>query len=251
MQQERIQAEENARDSFKCRQAMLSLAASYETQLKRMEDRLDDFYRRLKHGEDKEELEIIGDTIAQLRLVKKQLKSQQDLLREKGLKLLPVSYKLTPGESVILVSQDSDWDSPTVQVVADASSDSSLGATEVLVRATSSFLNWDNSFPLDANSNDLTLGQDSSTRIVQRHELAIWDYDSMWEDKKWDDNSITATSIPNSKQRLNAILSTLKSDKSNPGTPVVVPGGPTKGNKIKKSFLSARARKANNQKNKK
>ncbi len=232
MVEERMEAERYSHESLLCRQAMLSLAASYETHLDRLQQRLDDCYCRLRDDHDKSDVEVIGDTIAQIKLAKKQIKSQQELLREKGLKLLPTSYVLSLGESVVIVSGDSEWDGVTVQVVADATTDSTLTATEVLVRRSSSFLAW-------GPTEEINAKQDYPW-LVQRHELAIWDYDSMWEEENYEDALVKATSVPNSKQRLNSILSTLKSDT------LVGPDsrGPVKGSKIKKSFLSARARRA-------
>lgn len=239
MNRDQMMIEKHARDSQLCRRAMLSLAASYETQLDRLEQRLGDCYRQLREDEKKGDLEVIGDTLAELKIAKKRIMTQQELLREKGLKLLPMSYKLSPGESVVVIASDNEWEGSTVQVIADASSDDTLGATEILVGASTSFEAWDNLFAED-NMNDPVKDR---PWIMQRHELAIWDYDSIWEGEDYDIGpAVKATSVPDSKRRLSSILSTLKSDT----TSIQSPSERTKGSKIKKSFASARARKAAN-----
>jgi DNA mismatch repair protein MutS2 len=239
---ELMKAEKHARDSQLCRKAMLSLAASYETQLDRLERRLDDCYRQLREDDSKDDLEVIGDTLAELKIAKKQILSQQELLRRKGLKLLPTSYALSAGESVIVVASESEWDGRTVQVIADGTLDSSLGPTEVLVRASTSFEAWDSMFADDNLVGDGIDRMEDRPWIVQRHELAIWDYDSIWEEDGYGGSMMKATSVPDSKRRLNSLLSTLKSDTSL--------SNPTKGTNIKNSFASARARKAATKKKK-
>jgi DNA mismatch repair protein MutS2 len=228
---ERIAMEKSARDSAKCRVAMMSLAASYENHLTRLEQRLDDCYQKLLKDED--DLELIGGTISELRVVKKQILSQKELLKERGLKLLPTSYKLLAGFSAVIVAEG-EWDGATVQVVADCSTDETLGPTEVLVQPSPSFLAWDNMFSNDGPPNDAMVDR---PLIVQRHELAIWDYDSAWEEDT--DMTFTATSVPDSKRRLNSLLSTLKTD-------YVPKKDSSSGNTVKKSFTSAGARKAAN-----
>ena len=229
----RIEIEEGTRDTYRCRAAMMSLASSYENHLARLEQRLEDCYQKLKHQEE-DELELVGETLRELRVVKKQILSQRELLKERGLKVIPSSYALRAGESVVVITEDG-WDGTTVEVIADSSTDDTLAPTEVLVQPASSFLAWDNMFGEDDASSDPTV--ERKPLIFQRHELAIWDYDSVWED----DAAMTssATSVPDSKRKLNSLLSSLNSNSS----PTNERTGEKKP-KTKKSFLSARARKA-------
>jgi len=224
IQRERYEAERKTQESHLCRKAMILLAASYETHLMRLDNRLEDCYRRLREDRSKNDLEVIGETLSAVQVAKKRILSQKDLLREQGLRLLPTSYQLSVGESAVIIGPNNDWEGTTVQVVADATLDGTLGATEVLVRAASSF--------------DRMHATDDRPRIVQRHELAIWDYDCI--DDKYDDLASTAASVPDAKRRLNSLLSTLKSDTpaTQQRTDERIP------TKTKKTHSSARARKA-------
>lgn len=193
-----------------------------------------------------DDLELVGETISEIRLAKKQVLSQKELLSERGLKLLPTSYELKVGESVVIVAPG-EWDGSTATVAADATKDDTLGPTEVLVQPSSSLFAWDDMM-FDATTSN---GDDSSMvdrpLIVQRHELAIWDYASIWEEAE---SEMVATSIPDSKRRLSSLLSTLKSeDKSanqqkqqhTVGKTLQAPN-----NGGNNSFTSSRERKASN-----
>ena len=237
--EERERAENFTREVQLCREAMVSLASSYETHLERLEQRLEDCYLRLREDKSRADLEVIGDTLAELRVNKKRIKSQREILQEKGLMQLPSSYDLSVGESVVIIGSGNDWEASPVQVVADGTKDLTLSRTEVMVQASSSCVDWDDMFADDYSSSLFSARSETRKWVVQRHELAIWNFDSSWEG-----NSSVAprsTSIDNSKQRLKSLLSSLKSNTADSRT---VMSGPSKPTKIKKSFLSGRARKA-------
>lgn len=250
--EERERIEEMAHDLQLCRKAMISLASSYETHLQRLEMRLDDCYLKLRDDENKKDLEVIGETLAELKVTKKRIKSQKELLEEKGLKPLPLSHLLSVGESLVIIGSD-DWDFVTVEVVADSTTDHSLSRTEVMVRAATSFTAWDDMFaddyPSIASGESAAGGRAEKQWVVQRHQLAIWNYESLWGENTFGDSSTTkSTSIAHSRQRLTSLLSTLKTG-STESRSVVAPGS-SKPTKMKKSFLSGRARKAANSKKK-
>ena len=235
---ERERAENFTHEIQLCREAMVSLASSYETHLERLEQRLEDCYLRLRENKGRTDLEVIGDTLAELRVNKKRIKSQKEILHEKGLMQLPSSYELSVGESVVIIGSGNDWEVSPVQVVADWTKDLTLSRTEVMVQASSSFVDWDDMFADDNPSSLYSARSDRRTWVVQRHELAIWNFDNSWEGNS---SVARSTSIANSKQRLKSLLSSLKSDTADSRTAL---SGPSKPTKIKKSFLSGRARKA-------
>ena len=130
-------AEELVEDSAKCREAMISLASSYDSHLERLCDRLENSFQRLKR-EGKDELELIGETIAEIKLVKKKIITQQERLAQQGLKILPVDYVLTPGESVVVVSSG-ELEGMTAKVISGVSTrETPLQQNEVLVKPSSS-----------------------------------------------------------------------------------------------------------------
>jgi DNA mismatch repair protein MutS2 len=221
----RSASERSERDSFRCRSAMLSLAAAYDNQLTMMERRVEDCYQALR-TQKKDEVEILGDTLAALRVVKKEIRSQQDLLRERGLRVLPVSYQLVAGESVVIVASG-EWDGATAQVLANGAQDKTLSPTEVLVQPSSAFNSVNDAYP--------TL---SDPIVFQRHELAIWDYASVWEGDVIEGS--TFTSVPDSRRKLSSLLSTLKTNKATS----TLERGNDKSKRADDSFRSSRARKA-------
>jgi hypothetical protein len=188
-------------DAAKCRRAMITLADSYDKHLERQCDKLEDFFQQLQ-ADGNSDLELVGATLSELRMVKKKIASQRTLLQERGLKILPISYVLTPGESVVIVAPG-EWEGMTGKVVKAHEIDRMIGQTEVLVVPSNTIHAWDdtcvpNLVPLP-----------SSPLILQRHEIAIWDYGSVHDDGS---NTLeSATSIPNSKQKINSLMTALKS----------------------------------------
>ena len=197
-------AERDGLAAVTCRNAMMALAAAYDDHLARQELRLEECYAALKRGGDGE-MELVGDTLAELRVVKKKVKSQQELLRDKGLKAMPSSYSLRPGESVVILTKG-EWEGATVEVVDTADTDDRLRPTEVSVKLASS---WDTMF--DANLNSGAVGTADRPFVVQRHELAIWDYGGAWDGRD-DVSAPVATSVPDARRRLQDLLSTLKTE---------------------------------------
>jgi len=194
--------EDDAKDSSQCRQAMISLASAYACDLDRKLDYLEAVFQKMKTN-GKTDYEIVGETLSELKVIKKKIISQEEKLASKGLKVLPLDRKLSPGESVIVISIG-ELDGVTAIVVEDGSSSvSSLDPNQVLVRPNFSALDL----------NDLMLAKidpmNDRPLILQRQEIAIWDYDSIYDDDTFQPKP--ATSISNSKQKVNSLLSTLDS----------------------------------------
>lgn len=220
--------EEIAKESFECRRALVSLARSYECHLDRRLESLENSFQKLK-ADKGNNLELIGDTLSELKIVKKKIVSQRQLLADKGLKVLPTDYVLNPGESVVIISNDK-WNGISANILVSDSSygGSPLGQSEVLVS-------------LDVDLIEIDPTADRSL-ILQRHEIAIWNLDSIYDDDIY--QSKPATSISDSKRKINSLLSTLNSVSSKKDKK------PEK--KRGNSFQSSRQRKAaNNAKKKK
>jgi hypothetical protein len=118
----------------------------------------------------------------------------------------------------------------TAIVVSDSSTaDQPLGQNEVLVRPSSSLHAWDD--VMLANLDPMV----ERPLILQRHELAIWQYDDFIDDSF---KTQPATSIPNSKRKIDSLLATINSvaAKQNKPTPA----------KKTSEFRSSRDRKAAN-----
>jgi DNA mismatch repair protein MutS2 len=222
----------NARE---CQRATMALAGSFQTYIDRVDGRLEDIYRKLKGSTNP--AEIIGDTIAQVRVVKKDVLSQKEKLASQGLRMVPIERVLRPGDSVVIVSEVSKWDGISAQIVADASTDSTLKPTEVLVQPSFSMEAW--SWEGDDAKNDFDPIKDRYL-IVPRYELAEW----CPVDIEFEPN--TSTSVSDSKQKLNSLLSSLNSVSSSTN------GKDNFGKKkiSNSSFRSSRERKASKRKRK-
>jgi dsDNA-specific endonuclease/ATPase MutS2 len=220
--------EETVDESFKCRQAMVSLARSYEVHLDRRLDSLETSFQKLKNDKGSD-FELIGNTLSEIKIVKKKIVSKEQMLANKGLKVLPTDYVLNPDESIVIISNDK-WEGMTANIVSDSSNGgASLGQNEVLVIPSFSLHAWD-----DVDLTDIDPMLDHSL-ILQRHEIAIWNLDSIYDDDDY--QSKPATSISDSKRKVNSLLSTLNSVSSKKESkPKKKPG----------NFQSSRQRKATN-----
>ena len=179
-------------DASRCRSAMKSMAAVYEDHLTKLLDRTENTYQRLK-GDGAGELELLGSTISELKVARKQVRSEAELLRERGLKILPSSYRLSIGESVVIVAPGA-WDGTTAKVIE-------ISSTRQQVSVLPALDPWADMIPGHES------GVSSQPMVFQRHELAIWDYDSVWEENNDDE----ARSIPDARRRLQSVLSSLES----------------------------------------
>ena len=224
--------EDNAVDSSRCRQAMVSLARAYECHLDRKLEYLEATYQKL-NAKGTSDYELIGETLEELKVVKKKIITQEEQLAEKGLKVVPINYALDVGESVVIISKD-EWEGMTAKVVVDGStSDTSIGPNQVLVKPSFSLHAWDD--VILTNIDPMA----ERTLILERQDIAIWHFDSIYDDNAFETKP--ATSITNSKQKVSSLLSTLDSvSKRNDSKKSV------KNKRKAKSFQSSRQRKAAN-----
>jgi hypothetical protein len=243
---------EMARDTFLLQQAMRSLAASYGDHLARLESRVEQFYQALgsqssANGLERNSMKVLGETLTELRLVQSRIKSQEELLRERGLKRLPESYSLSIGETVVVADETSPWNGLTATIVSnDAITNGQQGTLtrhDVVVEFSGSA--WDFAFAA-SNENVVVATTDASLlgpTVLQRYQLAIWDYVANQQEAS---NNLMQ-SMPDSKRKLNSLLSKLnavsgpapRARSSKKATGI---GGP----KATSAFSSSRERKAAN-----
>ena len=234
-------AEQYQKDTRDCRDAMIQLARTYETKLSRIESRLDDILSHKRSDEDADAFEIVGDTVSELRLMKKRIKSEEEILREKGLIIPPLDYVFRSGESVTVRSTGET-------VIISTNQDLAKNPDEIVVESSP--------FSLDSSSlffpepithfdveTDSFVQPDQS--ILNRRDVAIWDYSYMDEDfinnKDYD-----SMSVPSTKKRIYDVLSTITTSSDNKSRKMKTLNTPTNDN-----FRSARERKAAKKKPKK
>lgn len=243
-QQARLSAERNEQDIAACQRAMLSLALAYDRDFQFLQQKLESTYAKLNES-DADTLEVVGGTLSELRLVRKEVKSQSQLLKEKGLKLLPDWYDLSVGENVVIVSE-SDIDGVSATIHPDTGS-LSLKSDDVAV--VPSLLDYDDFMGAYFSSEGIESSADKKPLILKRSQIAIWDYASMWDE---DDGGgieagLQATSIKDSKRRLNDILLNIKGSSSS--SPKRSANSPDSSSSSQKVFTSGRQRKATLKKN--
>lgn len=216
-------------DIIRCRDAVLSLAKSYDQHFSKIEGRLDNMLQLLIEDKTKNAYDIVGDSVSTLRLAKKANKSKDDMLRDKGMRVITISDIMNTGDRVVVVAKG-DFEGETTFVAEDQTE----AAFDELVLN----LEFDGGMSLHASS---------ITLKMKRSDLATWNYPSIDED--WDSfsqsNSQQSRSIPDSRNRLLNVLSTLKT--SEPKKKAITDTPKKKGG----TFMSSRERKAASKKSRK
>lgn len=229
--QARQQAENAKDEAIACRDAILAMARAYESKYGDMEKRLESIVQLLKDDKN-DSVEVIGDTLATLRVAKKKVKSDIDLLREQGLKPVSSWYEFVPGETVIVTAKG-NLEGTTATVVECYGSDSVVVVPES---------KWND--PLfDPELVDVK--HPEKPVVLKRFELAVWDYDSVWKVNS-SESIATNTGIRESKQKLANLLGSLNTAKRRNEKAAT-----TKDASPKNQFVSSRERKAASSKKKK
>ena len=208
------QALEYASNMARLQRAMMSLAQSHEQQLGRLEDRVEEYYQQVR-AQPMQPIEILGETLRELRVVKKQIQQQAERLKEQGLKLLPDGHELAPGDVVVIIDDGGAWDGVSASVV-----EAPKAAKDDVWVLPSGF------------------GVEAGAMAFTRYQLAIWDYESVWEEDA-DDLVVASTSVPASRRRLNDVLASLGTGTKG-SSPLDKPNGDSQG----PQFTSSRQRKA-------
>ena len=213
-------AESLLKDSREIFQKTANVATSYEKKLARIENRLNSIFAKLKADENVGSLNLVGTTLQHVRLDRKRVQTQTEMLRNRGLKLVPFSYQFSLREMVVILAEP--YDGETGYVVNQV-------ANKVFVEPafTSSLQTIE--FEASGESN-LKLGID---------EVAIWD-----DNEGNDDYLVQARS--DSYKGLENLFSKISSNTS------PQPSKSASNKKLSKGkFTSSRARKAAAKKRKK
>ncbi len=185
-------------DIIRCRDAIISLSKSYDQQLSRVEDRLDRIFQLLKEDETKNAYDIVGESLSTVKLSRKQVKSQEVMLREKGMRVVTINDKLLAGESVLVIGNEYEGESATVSI-----DQSEADFDEIMID-----VNFEYASSLDDSKLSLRM---------KRNNLAVWDYPSM-DDGDWGMSSFdtdTTRSVPESRNNLLNLLGSLKPSDDN------------------------------------
>jgi len=221
----------------------MTLASAYDDHLAQLERRVAQCYQELQQqqqsGDVEHPLQLLGGTLAELRTVRKQVKSEEDLLRERGLKRLPDYYAPQLGETVVVVDEDSEWNGTSGVVVSHE-----LLSLEQRKRVFGNAVVVEIGLWSGSSSDDDLFGvpMPREVQVFQRYQLAIWDYESVWDDfdgtTKDGEFNLGKSS---SKRKLGSLLSKLKTAES---SGKVNQTKETVATTSSQSFASSRERKA-------
>ena len=217
-------------ETLQCRRATVALAQAYEEQFTRLENRLEEIYQHLKSDTSRSAFDIVGDSLSEIRHVRKRVLTQKELLAQRGLKMISASYQLKEGESVVIV-QEGMWDGESARITMK----DNLDANEIAVIPVLDEWGWAAGDGSDALQDEVL--------ILKRSEVALWDYpdvDDPWGYGNMDDAPMTK-SVSDSRSNLLNTLSKLStpSQREQRASP---PTGQKGSNSAK--FTSSRERKA-------
>jgi len=188
----KLEAKQLANETFQCRRATVALAQAYVEQFTRLENRLEEIYRNLKDDSTQSAFDIVGDSLSEIRHVRRKVLSQKELLAQRGLKMVSTSYKFTEGESVVIV-QEGPWDGESARITMKTN----LNANEVAVSPILDDWGW-------ASGDDPIQNEDL---ILKRSEVAVWDYPDV--DDRYADDVLSTKSVSESSSNLFDTLSKL------------------------------------------
>ena len=212
---------------------MILVTRAHDQHLSRLEDRLDSIFTILNDDNTKDAYDLVGESMATLRLVKKRIKTKEERLMERGLRSISEIDVFQGGESVVIM----DGGPLEGETAIVCHQQEKANDDEVMVEMESEFgASFDQEF-LDPNS--LSVGG----LKMKRGDLAVWYYPDVDDD--WGNSFDTfsqAKSIPDSRNKLFDTLNSLKPVEQKKKS--AVPSSKLTNGVKEKKFMSSRERKA-------
>ncbi|KAL7491333.1 hypothetical protein ACHAWT_001682 [Skeletonema menzelii] len=173
---------------------MVCKLQSSESTLSRLEARLQSIYETLKNDESRDMYDVVGDGLSSLRLLRKAVKSEEELLSEKGLRRVTDRHTFYENESVVIIAEgEFQWQNAVVRI-ENGSEDSSNGEDTITV----------------VPSLDLAFGVEDTSQallLVRRKDIAVWDIPD-WGFQ--DEYAYGSTSYSAAKKSTSNVLEKLK-----------------------------------------
>lgn len=200
------------------KQDMLNRIEVSKTYLSRLEGRMASIFETLQSDESRNAYELVGDSLDELRISKKKVASEQELLSRKGLKRVSESYRFYEGETVVILC-DSEWKGHDA-IIKSVDDDQQ----RIYIKPV---------FDIFSQDDDETLEMS-----LQRRDVAVYDYPS-WD---WDSEDDTyAPSDP--RKKVLSVLGQLNVETTSRATVKSIDSKP--------AYKSSRQRKAAKKRNKK
>ena len=218
-------------DIKKCRDALILLTRSYDQQLSRLEDKLESMYQILKNDDSNNAYDIVGDSLSTVRIVKKKVKTIEEQMKERGLRIISDTDVFHGGEIVIII-EEGYFDG----VNAIVSEDQSTAAQDELIVDIDDTFDW---IGFDQNSTQSALPSKQIKLTMKKRYLAVWDYPDEYFELDSTSAVSQARSVQDSRSRLFETLNSLNASSKSLSRPTNM-----KQNNNEKKFTSSRERKA-------
>ena len=205
---------------------MIVKLQSSDIYLSRLESRLESIFATLSKDESRSAFDLVGDSLDDLKLVRRKIKSEEEMLAEKGLRRVPHGYNFYDGETIVIIAEGEFSGYNAVVKLADSEIPGEFDSTVTVIPTL-------DLFSLDSNNEEPI--------ELKRTEIAIWDYPDLFEDRYGD--KIPSSKRSESSKKVISLLSTL--DVANKSTYQLKRDGSNE------SFKSSRQRKASRKSKKK
>mmetsp|Transcript_10824 Transcript_10824/g.23554 ORF Transcript_10824/g.23554 Transcript_10824/m.23554 type:complete len:328 (+) Transcript_10824:266-1249(+) len=214
---------------------MISKIQVSRMHLSRLESRLDSIFDTLKKEASSGDnaFEIVGDSLEEIRLLKRRVQTEEETLAEKGLRRVSDSYSFYEGEMLVIIAEG-EWKGYDAVVKA---------ADDPLTVTVAPVLDMFSINAEDVNEDDAI--------TLRRRDVAIYDYPNFDETKTTSYYTGTTNSYSKRKESSDNVLralSNLDTSKSSSKATIAAPNTSTTKAKQEKaatnSFTSARQRKA-------
>jgi hypothetical protein len=190
---------------------------SSDMYLSRVESRLEAIFESLSKDQSGNAFQLVGESLGDIRLMRRKIRSEEELLAEKGMRRVPESYSFYVGESVVIIAEGEFKGYNAVVKAVDS------GGTVIVVPT------------LDLFSTD---EEGSPFLELKRSEVAIWDYPNEFGEKITQEFSFSKASRLGSNNKVLSLLSSLNDDN------IKAPKYKAQYDKATDSFTSSRQRKA-------
>ena len=168
---------------------------SSDLYLSRLERRLAAMFETLRKDESRNAFELVGESLSELRLMRTKVRSEEDLLAEKGLRRVPENYSFYDGESLVIIAEG-EFKGYTAVVKLDSENINEYVSTVTVIPTLDLFMSDEEGAPL---------------LELKRTDVAIWDYpDALFGER----SSESKTRRPGSSKKVLSLLSGLNVDNS-------------------------------------
>jgi hypothetical protein len=187
----RQEAEAMRRELILEKEDTLAKLQSASMYLSRMESRVQSIFETLSKDESRSAFELVGNSLDELNVVRKKVKTEEELLAEKGLRRVPDNYSFYDGETVVIVADGEFKGYNAVVKLQDIESSNAYDSTITVIPTLDLF----------------SLDEEGESLELRRTDIAIWDYPDQFGEPSVKAPSNTSRS--SSSKKVMSLLSSL------------------------------------------